>query len=73
MKLKVFDLFCGCGGLSEGFRLAGFDIVGGIDFNKAAIETYNKNFGANTGHCLNLLNVKKQILKLCFQILKKLM
>ena len=33
IKYKVLDLFCGCGGISEGYRLAGFDIVGGIDFN----------------------------------------
>lgn len=58
--MKVIDLFCGCGGLSEGFRLAGFDIVGGIDFNAAAIRTYNRNFGANTGLCCDLLNISKE-------------
>ena len=40
--LKVIDLFCGCGGLSEGFRLAGYEIVGGVDFNAPAIKTYNR-------------------------------
>ena len=44
MKYSVIDLFCGCGGLSEGFKLAGFNIIGGIDFNQKAIETYQKNF-----------------------------
>lgn len=44
MKYSAIDLFCGCGGLSEGFKLAGFNIVGGIDFNQKAIDTYKKNF-----------------------------
>lgn len=42
--LNVIDLFCGCGGLSEGFKLAGYNVVAGIDFNAPAIETYKKNF-----------------------------
>ena len=64
-KLNVIDLFCGCGGLSEGFKQAGYNIIAGIDFNKAAIETYSKNFGENKGHCLDLLNVKEaEIMKI---------
>lgn len=55
-KHKVLDLFCGCGGLSEGFRLAGYDIVMGIDINAPAIETYNFNFGQGRGICCDLLN-----------------
>lgn len=41
---KVIDLFCGAGGLSEGFRQAGFEVLLGIDFNKYAIETHHYNF-----------------------------
>ena len=67
-KYKVIDLFCGCGGLSEGFRQAGYEIIAGIDFNKAAIETYSKNFGENVGHCLDLLNVELEDIK---KIMKK--
>lgn len=55
--LKVIDLFCGCGGLSEGFRLAGYKIVGGVDFNAAAIRTYNRNFENAKGICCNLLEM----------------
>ena len=41
---KFIDLFCGCGGLSKGFTLAGFESVGGIDFNTAAIKTFNEKY-----------------------------
>ena len=43
-KYKVLDLFCGCGGISEGYYLAGFDIAGGIDFNEHATITFKHNF-----------------------------
>lgn len=59
-RYKVIDLFCGCGGLSEGFRLAGFEIVGGIDFNEPAIRTYNRNFDGAKGICCDLLSMDKQ-------------
>lgn len=40
----VFDCFCGLGGLSLGAELAGFEIIGGIDADEAAIEVYSKTF-----------------------------
>ena len=41
--LKVIDLFCGAGGLSEGFRQAGFDIRLGVDTDGDACSTYQLN------------------------------
>lgn len=54
---NVIDLFCGCGGLSEGFRLAGYHIVGGVDMNRSAIDTYNRNFRGARGLCRDLLEM----------------
>ncbi len=38
----AIDLFCGAGGLSEGFRQAGFHVLAGNDLNKFAGETYRE-------------------------------
>jgi len=42
-KYKVLDLFSGCGGLSQGFEMAGFEIVAGNDILEHAGKTYKKN------------------------------
>jgi DNA (cytosine-5)-methyltransferase 1 len=41
----VVDLFCGAGGLSEGFKRAGFKVVLGIDCDAISISTYNARHG----------------------------
>jgi len=57
-KYKVIDLFCGCGGLSQGFIDAGFDVVLGIDSWQDAIETYNYNHKNSKGIVADLLDIK---------------
>lgn len=42
--MRVIDLFSGCGGISLGFKRAGFDIIMGIDNNTPALETFKENF-----------------------------
>ena len=39
-NLSVIDLFCGAGGLSEGFRQAGYNVLAANDFFEAAGETF---------------------------------
>lgn len=46
-EFTVLDLFCGCGGLSQGFHDAGFKILAGNDIWGTALETFeNMHKGA---------------------------
>lgn len=42
-SLKVFDVFSGAGGFSLGFMLAGCEIIGAIEYDKWAADTYAYN------------------------------
>jgi len=68
-KYNVLDLFCGCGGLSKGFELSGFNIVGGIDFDQAAISTFNNNFPNANSLCCDISSLaEKEISKFLLNI-----
>lgn len=47
--MNVIDLFCGCGGLSKGFELAGYKVLVGIDNDNAALNTFEKNHNGSVG------------------------
>lgn len=53
-KYNVLDLFCGCGGLSKGFEMAGYNIVLGVDFNEPALKTYAHNHHGSKTLCGDL-------------------
>jgi len=44
--LTCIDLFCGAGGITEGFEQAGFHTLYGNDCNQSAIETFKLNHPA---------------------------
>jgi len=43
-SLKVIDLFSGAGGLSQGFRDAGFNVISAVEIDKNLSQTFKKNF-----------------------------
>ncbi len=55
-KKTVIDLFSGCGGLSQGFLDAGFDVILGIDHWTDAIQTFNYNHKTSNGLVADLHN-----------------
>lgn len=69
--LNVLDLFCGCGGLSEGFKLAGYNVIGGVDVNAPAIKTYSHNFDGAKALCWDLMELDKEQILEEFGDLKK--
>lgn len=56
-KYKLLDLFCGAGGMTLGFVGSEFcgqyESIFAIDNDKAAVNTYNKNFSKDA-HCINM-------------------
>lgn len=41
---RTLDLFAGCGGLTLGFELAGFQSIGAVEFDKHAARSHAMNF-----------------------------
>lgn len=53
-KLNTIDLFCGAGGLSQGFETAGFTTLLGMDSNITAVDTYQLNYPHAKTICDNI-------------------
>lgn len=43
MPRYAVDLFCGCGGVTEGLKQAGFSVVAAVDNNETCCQTFRKN------------------------------
>jgi DNA (cytosine-5)-methyltransferase 1 len=42
-KKVVVEFFCGCGGTSLGFEMAGFEVILGVDIHQPSIKTFRSN------------------------------
>ena len=56
-KYNVIDLFCGCGGLSLGFELAGYNVLLGIDNWEDALITFRQNHHKSETLCADLMKL----------------
>lgn len=63
VKMKVIDLFCGAGGLSKGFEMAGFEVALAIDMWEDAIKTYNYNHQREVAQCINIHDLENEYLE----------
>lgn len=57
MPYKVLDFFAGAGGLSEGLRLAGLEVVFANEIDKWAKITYERNHPDTIFHCCDIADV----------------
>ena len=63
MKNKIIDLFCGCGGLSLGFEMAGFEATYAIDMWEKAVSTYNHNRKNKVAECVDIHTLTDEKIK----------
>lgn len=62
--LRAIDLFCGAGGLTEGFREAGYEVTYALDKDEQSLETYRANHPGVTAECVSITDrTSEQIAK----------
>jgi DNA (cytosine-5)-methyltransferase 1 len=59
-KLKIVDIFSGCGGMSYGFEMADYEVLLGIDIWKDSLNTFKQNHKNSKTICADISNISKQ-------------
>lgn len=68
-KPRVLDLFAGCGGISLGFKSAGFEISGAVEFDPAAARSHGLNFHNGAEEHSQAIDITKTSpAELCLQL-----
>lgn len=62
-KPIIVELFCGCGGTSLGFEMAGFEVVLGCDIHAPSIETFKTNHPNCSTILGDVRKVKPEVIK----------
>lgn len=63
MNYNILDLFCGAGGFSLGFEMAGFNTVLALDKFEAAINTFNYNRKSNVAVNMDIYDYTDSMLQ----------
>ena len=61
--LASIDLFCGAGGITEGFRQAGYKCLYAVDFHASAVETFRANHPDIWAECDSIENVNPKTIR----------
>ncbi len=61
--LSSVDLFCGAGGITQGFRQAGYNCLYANDFMPEAIETFRHNHPSTLAECKSIEEVNAAMLR----------
>lgn len=62
-NIKAIDFFCGGGGMSYGMKLAGVNVIAGIDNEEKYKETYEANVKGAKFICENVFDLKEKTLE----------
>src|SRR5579872_4376046 len=62
-RLRAIDLFCGAGGLTEGFRDAGFEVSFALDNDLDSCETYHYNHRKTQVECESITKLSANDVK----------